>query len=309
MARATRRSSTTTPSSTRSRRPRRSRCSTTSAGSASVDVVDNLLAGGGYVMYGGAKNGTGNVTGPILIKDNRIARGRQDSHGYYPNGGEIGLWAEFNKAATKRVRQLLGRQPEGDGEPRQHALLTSPGTVHGLAPADRGHHGRVARRVRRGRRGRSHGTVQGDAARSHDRPGRQARRAGLEVQALPLPLAATTRQEGPEARQRQGPGAAASLPDGGREADPADRYRSSRPPVPEDQAAAGPTRSGRRDPDPAPAPESRSGSGGHSAAARRTASALIAAATRDSRPAWPARRRRRPPRRSAPRWKPARTCA
>jgi hypothetical protein len=66
-----------------------------------VDVVDNLLAGGGYVMYGGAKNGTGNVTGPILIRNNRIARGRQDSHGYYSNGGEIGIWAEFNKAATR----------------------------------------------------------------------------------------------------------------------------------------------------------------------------------------------------------------
>ena len=66
-----------------------------------VDVVDNLLAGGGYVMYGGAKNGTGNVTGPILIKGNRIARGKQDSHGYYSNGGEIGIWAEFNKAATQ----------------------------------------------------------------------------------------------------------------------------------------------------------------------------------------------------------------
>ena len=67
-----------------------------------VDVVDNLLAGGGYVMYGGAKNGTGNVTGPILIKGNRIARGRQDSHGYYSNGGEIGLWAEFT--GTRRGR-------------------------------------------------------------------------------------------------------------------------------------------------------------------------------------------------------------
>jgi hypothetical protein len=71
-----------------------------------VTVEDNLLAGGGYVMYGGAKNGTGNVDGPILVRDNRIARGDNPGgdflppHGYYRNGGEIGLWAEFNRSAT-----------------------------------------------------------------------------------------------------------------------------------------------------------------------------------------------------------------
>jgi hypothetical protein len=65
-----------------------------------VTVQDNLLAGGGYVMYGGAKNGSGNVTGPILIKDNRLARGNHDSHGYFPDGGKYGLWAEFNRSAT-----------------------------------------------------------------------------------------------------------------------------------------------------------------------------------------------------------------
>ena len=66
-----------------------------------VDVVNNLMAGGGYVMYGGAKNGTGNVTGPVLVRDNRIARGNRDSSGYFPDGGEYGLWAEFNGSATK----------------------------------------------------------------------------------------------------------------------------------------------------------------------------------------------------------------
>ena len=66
-----------------------------------VTVEDNLLAGGGYVMYGGAKNGSGNVTGPILIRNNRLARGNHDSHGYFPDGGDFGLWAEFDKSATK----------------------------------------------------------------------------------------------------------------------------------------------------------------------------------------------------------------
>jgi hypothetical protein len=82
-----------------------------------VDVVDNLLAGGGYVMYGGAKNGTGNVTGPILIKGNRIARGRQDSHGYYSNGGEIGLWAEFNKDATRACGNYWDDNLKATGSP------------------------------------------------------------------------------------------------------------------------------------------------------------------------------------------------
>ncbi len=69
-------------------------------GIGNVTVQDNLLAGGGYVMYGGAKNGTSNVSGPIVVRDNRIARGNHDSHGYFPDGGEYGLWAEFNRSAT-----------------------------------------------------------------------------------------------------------------------------------------------------------------------------------------------------------------
>ena len=65
-----------------------------------VSVANNLLAGGGYVMYGGAKNGTGNVTGPIVVRDNHIARGNRDENGYFPAGGQYGVWAEFNRSAT-----------------------------------------------------------------------------------------------------------------------------------------------------------------------------------------------------------------
>ena len=64
-----------------------------------VTVDNNLLAGGGYVMYGGAKNGTGNVTGPIVVRNNRIAR--KQSGAYYANGGSYGLWADFNRNATQ----------------------------------------------------------------------------------------------------------------------------------------------------------------------------------------------------------------
>jgi hypothetical protein len=72
-----------------------------------VTVEGNLLAGGGYVMYGGAKNGTGSVNGPVVVRNNRIARGSNPSaafnppHGYFKNGGEIGLWAEFSRSVTQ----------------------------------------------------------------------------------------------------------------------------------------------------------------------------------------------------------------
>jgi len=65
-----------------------------------VIVQDNLMAGGGYVMYGGAKNSASNVVGPVLVRANRLARGRQDANGYFPNGGYYGLWAEFSRSAT-----------------------------------------------------------------------------------------------------------------------------------------------------------------------------------------------------------------
>jgi hypothetical protein len=45
-------------------------------------------------MYGGAKNGAGNVTGPITVRDNRISRA------IWPNGSRDGLWSEFNASAT-----------------------------------------------------------------------------------------------------------------------------------------------------------------------------------------------------------------
>jgi hypothetical protein len=67
---------------------------------ARVDVTNSLLAGGQYLMEGGAKNGTGNVTGPITIRDNRISRA------IWPNGGNLGLWTDFNAAATTSCRNV-----------------------------------------------------------------------------------------------------------------------------------------------------------------------------------------------------------
>lgn len=79
-----------------------------------VSITNNLLAGGGYTIYGGL-SGTGNVTGPVTVTGNRFARclgssiydgygytcrGGADLHGYYPHSGYYGVAADFNKAVT-----------------------------------------------------------------------------------------------------------------------------------------------------------------------------------------------------------------
>jgi len=89
-------------------------------GIGSVEVTNNLMAGGGYIMYGGAKNGTSTVTGPIIVRDNRIARSAgstADSHGYYPDGGSFGLWAEFNSAVTTSCDNVWDDDSSSTGNP------------------------------------------------------------------------------------------------------------------------------------------------------------------------------------------------
>ncbi len=83
-----------------------------------IAITNNLLAGGGYTIYGGGSGQNGfTVLGPVTVTGNRFARcltksvydvegghhvceGGYDSHGYYPNGGSYGLYAYFNEAVT-----------------------------------------------------------------------------------------------------------------------------------------------------------------------------------------------------------------
>ena len=74
-----------------------------------VTVTNNLLAGGGYTMYGGlpgtAGGGSGSVVGPVTVTGNRFARclscgGGGDSHGYFVHGGSYSYGADFNNAVT-----------------------------------------------------------------------------------------------------------------------------------------------------------------------------------------------------------------
>lgn len=55
-------------------------------------IKDNLLAGGGYAIYGGEKDG-GEAASNIVIEDNRI------STGYFANGGFYGAVADFAPGA------------------------------------------------------------------------------------------------------------------------------------------------------------------------------------------------------------------
>jgi hypothetical protein len=69
-----------------------------------VVLKNSILAGGGFVMYGGAKNDPANVLGPVRLEGNRFCRSApgttNDENGYYENGGTFGLFAEFNLATS-----------------------------------------------------------------------------------------------------------------------------------------------------------------------------------------------------------------
>jgi hypothetical protein len=80
-----------------------------------ASITDNLIAGGGYMIYGGTGGTGGSVVGPETITGNRFARcsssskfdgsgytcsGGADSHGYYPRGGYYGVAGDFNQSVT-----------------------------------------------------------------------------------------------------------------------------------------------------------------------------------------------------------------
>lgn len=59
-----------------------------------LTITDNLMAGGGYMIYGGGSGSGGKVLGPVTITGNRFSRK------YYPKGGYYGVDAYLNKAVT-----------------------------------------------------------------------------------------------------------------------------------------------------------------------------------------------------------------
>jgi hypothetical protein len=94
-----------------------------------VTVTNNLMAGGGYMIYGGAGGSAGTVQGPMTVTGNRFARCQTapvfdrggghycrrgpDSHGYWPEGGHYGISGDFNDAVTT----WTGNYWDDDGAP------------------------------------------------------------------------------------------------------------------------------------------------------------------------------------------------
>jgi hypothetical protein len=59
-----------------------------------LTITNNLMAGGGYMIYGGTSGSGGKVVGPVTITGNRFSRE------FYPNGGYYGVAAYMNEAVT-----------------------------------------------------------------------------------------------------------------------------------------------------------------------------------------------------------------
>jgi hypothetical protein len=57
-------------------------------------ITNNLLAGGGYCLYGGGSGSGGRVLGPVIVTNNRFSRV------YFPNCGSFGIASYFNWAVT-----------------------------------------------------------------------------------------------------------------------------------------------------------------------------------------------------------------
>jgi hypothetical protein len=68
-----------------------------------VSITNNLLAGGGYTIYGGL-TGSYPVNGPVTVTGNRFARSLSrsaDANGYFPDGGSYAAVADFRSSVTK----------------------------------------------------------------------------------------------------------------------------------------------------------------------------------------------------------------
>jgi hypothetical protein len=89
-------------------------------------VVDNLLAGGGYSIYGG--NGRNDPTSNIVIEDNEFGQL------YYPKSGQFGPVAFFDPTGTGNV--WSGNVWSGTSLPGKVAVLPGvrrPGRQPGSA--------------------------------------------------------------------------------------------------------------------------------------------------------------------------------
>jgi hypothetical protein len=59
-----------------------------------LSITNNLMAGGGYMLYGGVSGSGGKVLGPVTVTGNRFSRK------YYPEGGYYGVASYFENSVT-----------------------------------------------------------------------------------------------------------------------------------------------------------------------------------------------------------------
>jgi hypothetical protein len=59
-----------------------------------LTITNNLMAGGGYMLYGGTSGSGGQVLGPVTVTGNRFSRK------YYPEGGSYGVASYFENSVT-----------------------------------------------------------------------------------------------------------------------------------------------------------------------------------------------------------------
>ena len=59
-----------------------------------LTITNNLMAGGGYMIYGGGSGSGGKVLGPVTVSGNRFSRK------YYPEGGSYGVASYFENSVT-----------------------------------------------------------------------------------------------------------------------------------------------------------------------------------------------------------------
>ncbi len=59
-----------------------------------LTITNNLMAGGGYMIYGGTSGSGGKVVGPVTITGNRFSRK------YYPEGGYYGVASYLENSVT-----------------------------------------------------------------------------------------------------------------------------------------------------------------------------------------------------------------
>jgi hypothetical protein len=76
-----------------------------------IRISDDLLAGGDYVLYGGASGQGGEVRGRVIVRDNRFSRV------YYKEGGLYGVGAYFNAAVTAWSGNVWDETLQAVGEP------------------------------------------------------------------------------------------------------------------------------------------------------------------------------------------------